>query len=171
MVGGEILAVIGQQGMQVAERPILQQLADHIIFRRVIAPHCLQRQLPLAGGFGLQLTPFAEVEREGLLNQHVFTRLQRLHAVGKVMVVRRRNVHRINIRARQHLLHLAVSLGDPPFRGHPLGLRLAAGGHRHHLLPAVGFQCMNKALGDPARTDNAPAQGGNALRRRAARDR
>jgi hypothetical protein len=34
--------------------------------------------------FGLQFTSFAKVEREGLLDQHVFARLQRLHAVGKV---------------------------------------------------------------------------------------
>ena len=56
------------------------------------------------------------------------------------MVVRRRNIHRINIRTRQHLRHMAVSLGDPPFRGYPVGLRLAAGGNGHHLLPALGFQ-------------------------------
>lgn len=139
MIRGKKLAVIGEQRVQIAQHAVLQQLANHVILRRVVAPHRLHRQRPLLHGLRFQRRAFPPVQRKRLFNQHMFARLQHPQPVGKVVVMRRGNVNRINIRSRQHLIHLSVSLRDPPAGGEIVGFLLRARGDGNHPLAAELF--------------------------------
>ena len=89
----------------------------------------------------------------------MFTGAQRLHPVGKVVVMRRGDIDRIQIAQAQQIFCLGKCMGNIPALSEGAHLFGAAATNGYQLLIAVLLQRVGKMVGNPAGTDNAPAQG------------
>ncbi len=96
-VGRDLLGVVGEDGADIAERAIREQLADPHHVRQVPGPHGLHgEQSPLGrdvahpGGLG-------GVQGEGLLDEHVLAGLEGEDRVLGVQRMRRRDVDDVDV--------------------------------------------------------------------------
>ena len=117
VIGGEELAVVGDDRTHLTEHAIVQQLADDIELRQELRPHRLAREAVGVGGRGGDVPRAPGVHCERLLDQHVLARVQCVECVVAVARVRRRDVDDVDVRIVEERFIAVVRLGQRPLRG------------------------------------------------------
>lgn len=104
--------MIGNQGMNIAEYTILQQLTNNVIFRCEVAPHRLHTEQVRGSGGLFKLSRLLSIQRQRLFNQQMLSGGNGAQTIGKMVVVGRGDIDRINILPRQQHVETARGMAD-----------------------------------------------------------
>lgn len=118
---------------------------------------------PAFGGESGDLGGLVRVERERFLHEGVLAAFQGETGAGEVGGVLGGDVHHVDVRRGGQLLVRAARARDAVAVGEVLGAGGVAGGDGREALPGVALDGAHEALGDPAGSQDAPAQGGASI--------